>query len=146
MSLGVYAASLGMDGVGVYCSWEMPGPGWSTLHHHLHDVPGERSFSATRVLVVCSACQVLVFVNRWLWGGLPAGVGSLGAIGPLSVIPGWTPSCTVSHSSALLGILSSSSFPRVDPYIVCVLFPHPIHLPPSCSPLSSPFFCPFTPF
>ena len=23
MSLGVYAASLGMDGVGVYCSWEM---------------------------------------------------------------------------------------------------------------------------
>ena len=28
MSLGVYAASLGMDGVGVYCSWEMPGPGW----------------------------------------------------------------------------------------------------------------------
>ena len=29
MSLvGVYAAaSLGMDGMGVYCSWEMPGPG-----------------------------------------------------------------------------------------------------------------------
>ena len=64
MSIGVYAAaSLGMDGVGVYCSWEMPGPGWSTLHHHLHYVPGERSFSATRVLVVCSACQLLVFVN-----------------------------------------------------------------------------------
>ena len=69
MSLGVYAAaSLGMDGVGVYCSWEMPVPGWSTLHHYLHDVPGERSFSATRVLVVCSACQILVFVNRRLWG------------------------------------------------------------------------------
>ena len=69
MSLGVYAAaSLGMDGVGVYCSWKMLGPGWSSLHHHLHYVPGERSFSATRVLVVCSACQVLVFVNRRLWG------------------------------------------------------------------------------
>ena len=68
MSLGVYAASLGMDGVGVYCSWEMPVPGWSTLHHYLHDVPGERSFSATMVLVVCSACQVLVFVNRRLSG------------------------------------------------------------------------------
>ena len=25
MSIGVYAASLGMDGVGVYCSWEMLG-------------------------------------------------------------------------------------------------------------------------
>ena len=24
----MYAASLGMDGVGVYCSWEMPGPSW----------------------------------------------------------------------------------------------------------------------
>ena len=32
MSLGVYAASLGMDGVGVYCSWEMPG-------HSLVDPP-----------------------------------------------------------------------------------------------------------
>ena len=144
MSLGVYAAaSLGMDGMGVYCNWEMPGSG-SIIPYTTF--LGKRAFSATRVLVVCSACQVLVFVNRWLWGGLPAGVGSLGAIGPLSVIPGWTPSCTVSHSSALLGILSSPSFPRVDPYIVCVLFPHPIHLPPSCSPLSSPFFCPFTPF
>ena len=89
-----------MDEVGVYCSWDMPGrPSTITLH----DVPGERSFSATRVLVVCSACQVLVFVNRRLSDGLPAGE-SLGAIG-LSVIPGWTPSCTASHSSPLLGIL-----------------------------------------
>ena len=69
MSLGGYAAAgLGMDEVGVYCSWDMPVPGRSTLHHPLHDVPGERSFSATRVLVVCSACQVLVFVNRRLSG------------------------------------------------------------------------------
>ena len=90
MTIGVYAAAgLGMDEVGVYCSWEMPVPGWSTPHLPLHDVPGERSFSATRVLVVCSACQVLVFVNRRLSGGLPAGE-SLGAIG-LSVIPSWTP-------------------------------------------------------
>ena len=90
MSIGVYAAAgLVMDEVGVYCSWDMPVPGWSTLHRHLHYVPGERSFSATRVLVVCSACQVLVFVNRRLSAGLPAGE-SLGAIG-LSVIPGWTP-------------------------------------------------------
>ena len=71
MSLGVYAAAgLGMDEVGVYCSWDMPGPGWSTLHHHLHYVPGERSLTVTRVLVVCSACQVLVFVNRRLLGEL----------------------------------------------------------------------------
>ena len=94
MSLvGVYAATgvgmlllgLGMDEVGVYCSWEMMGRP-SIIPST--DVPGERSFSATRVLVVCSACQVLVFVNRRLSAGLPAGE-SLGAIG-LSVIPGWT--------------------------------------------------------
>ena len=95
--------------------------------------------------VVCSACQVLMFVNRRLWAGLPAGE-SLGAIG-LSVIPGWTtPSGAVSHSSALLGLISSPSCPRVVPHLVCVLFPYPIHLPPSCSPLSPHlFFCPFTP-
>ena len=54
------------------------------------------------------------------------------------------PSCTVvpSHSSALLGIL----FPLFSsPWVVCVLFPHLIHLPPSCSPSLPPFFCPFTP-
>ena len=69
MSIGEYAAAgLVMDEVGVYCCCRMPVPGWSTLHHYLHDVPGERSFSATRVLVVCSACQVLVFVNRRLSG------------------------------------------------------------------------------
>ena len=29
MSLvGVYAAGLGIDEVGVYCSWDMPVPGW----------------------------------------------------------------------------------------------------------------------
>ena len=64
----------------------------------------------------------------------------------LSVIPGWTtPSCTVSHSSAHLVLISSPSCPRVVPHLVCVLFPQPIHLPPSCSPLSPFFFCPFTP-
>ena len=150
MSLAGYAAAgLGMDEVGVYCSWDMPVPGRSTLHHPLHDVPGERSFSATRVLVVCSACQVQrgwVFVNRRLSAGLPAGVPSFGAVGTLG--HSWfDPSCTVvpSHSSALLGILSSPSFPRVVPHLVCVLFPHPIHLPPSCSPLSPvSFFVPHT--
>ena len=69
MSIGVYAAAgLVVDEVGVYCSWDMPVPGWSTLHRQLHYVPGERSLSATRVLVVCSACQVLMFVNRRLSG------------------------------------------------------------------------------
>ena len=125
----------------MYCSWEMPGPGWSTLHHHLHDVPGERSFSATRVLVVCSACQVLVFVNPRLSTGLPAGE-SLGAIG-LSVIPGWTTPvvllCQVTLQPSFL-VFSSPSFPRVGS-----CFPTPftfLHL----APLSPPFrFCPFTP-
>ena len=53
------------------------------------------------------------------------------------------PSCTVvpSHSSTLL---FCSLFPLFS--TSWVLFPHPIHLPPSCSPLSPFFFCPFTPF
>ena len=41
-------------------------------------------------------------------------------------------------------LISSPSCPRVVPHLVCVLFPYPIHLPPSCSPLSPFFFCPFT--
>ena len=137
-----------MDEVGVYCSWEMPGPGWSTLHRHLHYVPGERSFSVTRVLVVCSACQVLVFVNRRLSAGLPAGE-SLGAIG-LSVIPGWTPSCTVSHSSVppwyFLSPLVHELIHRLRPV-------SPPHSPSSILLPSLPFrfffvphtsYCPFT--
>ena len=59
----------------------------------------------------------------------------------LSVIPGWTtPSGAVSHSSALFGLISSPSCPRVVPHLVCVLFPYPIHLPPSCSPSLPIFF------
>ena len=66
------------------------------------------------------------------------------------------PSCTVvpSHSSTLLFCILFPLFSTS-----WVLFPHPIHLPPSCSPLSPfvfcpshqllalhSFFCPFTPF
>ena len=57
MSMGVYAAA-GLRHGRSGCVLEL-GYAWSTLHHPLHDVPGERSFSATRVLVVCSACQGL---------------------------------------------------------------------------------------
>ena len=48
-------------------------PGWSSLHRYLHDVvPGERSLTTTRFLVVCSACQGICvgFVNRRLLGEL----------------------------------------------------------------------------
>ena len=47
-------------------------PGWLYLHHHLHYVPGERTFNATMVFVVCSACQGICvgFVNRRLLGKL----------------------------------------------------------------------------
>ena len=52
------------------------------------------------------------------------------------------PSCTVvpSHSSALLSCILFPLFSTS-----WVLFPHPIHLPPSCSPLSPfSFFVPHT--
>ena len=53
--------------------------------------------------------------------------------------------CAKSLFSPPFFVFSSPSFPRVDPYIVYVLFPQPIHLPPSCSPLPLFGFCPFTP-
>ena len=103
-------------------------PGWSSLHHHLHYVPGERIFTGTRVLVVCSACQGLGvgFVNRRLLGEL---VNSL--------------LCQVALQTRL--VLPSPSFSPhwlIHLNLVCVLFPNPIHLPPSCSPPSLSFFVP----
>ena len=144
MSIGVYAASLGMDGVGVYCSWEMPVPGWSTLHHHLHYVPGERSFSATRVLVVCSACQVLMFVNRKALG-LSTSWRIFGCNWPSqSFLVGLAPVvllCQVTLQPSLLFVFSSPSFPRVGS-----CFPTPftiLHLaslsPPFCFLFLTPF-------
>ena len=130
-----------MDEVGVYAAGlGMPVPGWLYLHHHLHQVPGERTLTATRVLVVCSACQGLGvgFVNRRLLGELVYRLEYL--LLAFSVIPGWTPVvllCQVTLQSSF--VFSSPSFPWVDPCVV--LFPHPIHLPPSCSPHSF-FFVP----
>ena len=116
MSIGVYAAAgLVMDEVGVYCSWDVPVPGWSTLHRHLHYVPGERSFSATRVLVVCSACQVLVFVNRkgrstswstFFWRNWPLSHSWLDS--PVVLL------CQVTLQSSFL-VFSSPSFPEWCP-------------------------------
>ena len=109
MSIGGYAAAgLGMDEVGVYCNWDMPVPGWSTLHRHLHYVPGKRTWSATRVLVVYFACQGL---RGWVCQPKALGWSTgwsriFGCNWPLG--HSWfDPSCTVvpSHSSALLGIL-----------------------------------------
>ena len=148
MSIGVYAAAgLVMDEVGVYCSWDMPVPGWSTLHRHLHYVPGERSFSATRVLVVCSACQ-----------GLRGWVCQPKALGWST---GW---------SRIFGCNWPLSHSWLDPQLYCCakslfsppwyslppLFRELIHslrpVPPPRSPSSILFpslpfvFCPFTPF
>ena len=141
MSIGVYAAAgLVMDEVGVYCSWDMPVPGWSTLHHHLHYVPGERSFSVTRVLVVCSACQVLVFVNRRLSGAPVYQLEDLWVqLASQSFLVGPPVVLLVTLQPSL--VFSSPSFPRVGS-----CFPTPftfLHL----APLSPLFvFCPFTPF
>ena len=124
---------------GVDCSWEMPG-------HSLVDPPPSpalrRSWGKVLVChkglggVFCvsgpDVCQPkgLVYQLENLWMQLA-----------LSVIPGWTtPSGAVSHSSTLLGLISSPSCPRVVPHLVCVLFPYPIHLPPSCSPSLPIFF------
>ena len=132
MSLvGVYAAaSLGMDGVGVYCSWEMPGPG-------LVDPPPLPALRSWGKVLVChkglggvfcvsgpDVCQPkgLVYQLENLWVQLAS----------QSFLVGH-PSCTVvpSHSSTLL---FCSLFPLFS--TSWVLFPHPIRLPPSCSPLS----------
>ena len=119
MSIGVYAAAgLVVDEVGVYCSWDMPVPGWSTLHRQLHYVPGERSLSATRVLVVCSACQVL---RGWVCEpkalGWPTSWSRVfGCNWPLShssFEPPVVLLCQVTLQPSL--VFSSPSFPRVDP-------------------------------
>ena len=145
MSLGVYAASLGMDGVGVYCSWEMPGPGW------LVDPPSSPARRSWGKVLLCHKGLGGVFCV--------SGPGVCQPKGPVyqleylllvqlafsqSFLVG-LPSCTVvpSHSSPLLSCILFPLFSRVVPHLVCVLFPHPIHLPPSCSPLSPRFvFCP----
>ena len=131
---------LDMDEVGVYCSWDMPGrPSIIPSTTFLGKGPSLPQGSWWCVLRVRSSC---LSTER---AGLPAGVPSFGAIG-ISVIPGWTPPvvllCQVTLHPSFL-VFSSPSFPRGVPHLVCVLFPQPIHLPPSCSPLSSPFvFCP----
>ena len=138
-----------MDGVGVYCSWEMLGqPSIVTCVKFLGKGPCLPQGSWWCVLRVRSSC----LSTEGSRAGLPAGVASLGAIGLLSVIPGWTTPVVLGYQVTLQPsflVVSSPSFPRVVPHLVCVLFPHPIHLPPPCSPLSPFFFfffCPFTPF
>ena len=120
MSIGVYAAaSLGMDGVGEYCSWEMPGrPSIVTCTTFLGKGPSLPQGSWWCVLRVRSSClstegSRVVYQLENLWVQLTS----------QSFLVGH-PSCTVvpSHSSALLGIL----FPLFSPTL----------------PL---FFCPFTP-
>ena len=135
---------LDMDEVGVYCSWDMPGrPSIIPSMTFLGKGPSLPQGSWWCVLRVRSKGVGCLSTE----GSRPVYrleyllFGAIGILGH-----SWfDPSCTVvpSHSSALLGILSSPSFPRVVPHLVCVLFPHPIHLPPSCSPLSSfSFFVP----
>ena len=129
-----------MDGVGVYCSWEMLGrPSTITCTTTLLGKgPSLLQGSWWCVLRVRSSC----LSTERLWAGLPAGE-SLGAIG-LSVIPGWTtPSCTVvpSHSSALLFLYSLPPlFHELGPV-------SPPHSPSSILLPSLPLFvfCPFTP-
>ena len=159
MSLvGVYAAaSLGMDGVGVYCNWEMLGRPFTATctTTFLGKGPSLPQGSWWCVLRVRSSClstegSGLVYQLENLWVQLAS----------QSFLVGH-PSCTVSHSSTLLFCsLFPPLFHELIPYIVYVLFPQPIHLPPSCSPLSPVsffvphtsdssfpfFFCPFAPF
>ena len=119
---------------------------WSTLHRHLHyDVPGERSLSATRVLVVCSACQVLVFVNRRLWGEPVYQLEYL-LLAQLafSVIPGWTPSCTVKHSSSTPWYSLPPLFHELIHTSSMSCFPNPFTFRPLVPSLPFVFF-PFTP-
>ena len=138
----MYAASLGMDGVGVYCSWEMPGPSW------VDPPPSPALRRSWGKVLVChkglggvfcvsgpDVCQPkgsrLVYQLENLWVQLTS----------QSFLVGH-PSCTVvpSHSSALLFLISSPSCPRVGS---CFSTPFTfLHL----APLSPHFFCPFTPY
>ena len=128
---------LDMDEVGVYCSWDMPDrPSIIPSTTFLGKGPSLPQGSWWCVLRVRSSC---LSTER---AGLPAGVPSFGAIGLLS--HSWldTPVvllCQVTLQPSFL-VFSSPSFPRVVPHLVCVLFPHPIYLPPSCSPPHSRFF------
>ena len=73
MSIGVYAASLGMDGVGVYCSWEMLGrPSTITCTTFLAKGPCLPQGSWWCVLRVRSSCLLtegsrLVYQLENLW-------------------------------------------------------------------------------
>ena len=125
---------------GVSCSWEMMGrPSIVTCVKFLGKGPSLPQGSWWCVLRVRSACVCQpkgpVYQLEYLL---------LAQLASQSFLVG-LPSCTVvpSHSSPLLSCILFPLFSRVVPHLVCVLFPHPIHLPPSCSPLSSPFvFCP----
>ena len=106
MSLGVYAAaSLGMDGVGVYCSWEMPGPG-------LIDPPPLPALRSWGKVLLCHKGLGGVFCVSGPGVCQPKGPVYqleyllLAQLASQSFLVGH-PSCTVvpSHSSALLSIL-----------------------------------------
>ena len=145
----MYAASLGMDGVGVYCSWEMPGPSL------VNPPPSPALRRSWGKVLVCHKGLGGVFCVSGPDVCQPKGSGPVYQLEnlwvqlALSVIPGWTtPSGAVSHSSALLGLISSPSCPRVVPPPSL----RPVSLPHSPSSILLPlsphlfFFCPFTPY
>ena len=133
----MYAASLGMDGVGVYCSWEMPGPSW------VDPPPSPALRRSWGKVLVCHKGLGGVFCVSGPRVCQPKALGwstswrIFGCNWPLS--HSWLdhPSCTVvpSHSSALLFfVISFPSCPRVGS-----CFPTPftfLHL----APLSPHFF------
>ena len=142
MSLGVYAASLGMDGVGVYCSWEMPGPGW------LVDPPSSPARRSWGKVLLCHKGLGGVFCVSGPRVCQPKALGwstswrIFGCNWPLS--HSWLDSpvvllCQVTLQPSFF-VVSSPSFPRVGS-----CFPTPFTFLP-LAPLSPLFgLCPSTP-
>ena len=130
---------------GVDCSWEMPGPGW------VDPPPSPALRRSWGKVLVCHKGLGGVFCVSGPDVCQPKALGwstswrIFGCNWPLS--HSWL-DCPQGCCESLFGPPWSNLFPlfsRVVPHLVCVLFPHPIHLPPSCSPLSPVlFFVPHT--
>ena len=147
MSIGVYAAAgvgmllLGLDKVGVYCSWEMMGPPSPALGRSWGKVLlCHKGLGGVFCVSGPGVCQpkALGRSTSWstfFWRNWP------------SLSHSWLDSpvvllCQVTLQPSFL-VFSSPSFPRVVPHLVCVLFPHP-HSPSSILLPSLPLFvfCP----
>ena len=128
---------------GVDCSWEMPGPSW------VDPPPSPALRRSWGKVLVCHKGLGGVFCVSGPRVCQPKALGRstswriFGCNWPLS--HSWLVTPVVLWGQVTL---QPSFFCSLFPLLSTswVLFPHPIHLPPSCSSSLPPFFCPFTPY